>query len=279
MSRISICKTCRKELLVGPGSKGIYCSRKCHISDQSQISKGQAAVRREKLEQRYRENLKYCRHCQTTLSFEQRGQQYCSRSCSASYTNKLRVHSEESKAKRSLKARTNPSGWAKSRIGGANRKGIYRAPRVTRVCITCSQTFEIIASDWKKTCSKECVRIGGARHGSGRAKTGYYQGIYCGSTYELAFLIWNLDHNVPIKRCEKSFEYTYEDTVHNYYPDFEIDDNIYEIKGKIADVDFVKIAAANAILIDKIAIKPYIEYVASKHSIRKDRLWILYEKS
>lgn len=264
-------------MIVGPGSKGIYCSRKCHISDQSQISKQQAAVRREALEKQYRENPKYCRHCQAALSFEQRGQQDCSRSCSASYRNKLRVHSEESKAKRSLKARANPSGFAKSRIGGANRKGIYRTPRVTRVCITCSQKFTIIASDGRKTCSKECTRIGGARHGSGRAKTGYYQGIYCGSTYELAYLIWHLDHNKRIERCAKHFEYVWNDKTHNYYPDFEVDGQIYEIKGRILDVDYVKIKAANAVLVDRIAMLPYIDYVSRTYKVPRDKLWRLYD--
>ncbi len=264
-------------MIVGPGSKGIYCSRKCHILDQSQISKRTAAVRREKLEQQYKDNPRYCRHCQVVLSFEQRRQLDCSRSCSASYTNKLRIHSEESKTKRSLKARANPSGFAKSKIGGTKRKGIYRAPRVTRVCATCSQSFEIVASDPRKTCSKQCARIGGARHGSGRAKTGYYHGIYCGSTYELAFLIWHLDHNRQIERCIQHFGYVWNDRTHRYYPDFEVDGQIYEIKGRILDVDYVKIKSANALLVDRTAIIPYIDYVSRMYNIARDKLWRLYD--
>jgi hypothetical protein len=278
MSKISICKTCSQEILVAPGAKGIYCSRKCHIADQSQISKRTAAVRRAVLEQKYQDNPKLCPQCQTVLTFEQRGQKYCSRSCSASYSNQFRVHSEESKAKRSLKARTNPSGFAKSKIGGANRKGILRAPRVFRNCTTCSRAFEIIASDPRKTCSKECVKIGGPRIGSGRAKTGYFKSIYCGSTYELAFLIWHLDNKQYIKRCQQHFGYVWNDQYHNYYPDFEVDGQIYEIKGQISDVDFVKIKAANAVLVDKDTIKTYIDYVATKYKVARDKLWLLYDQ-
>jgi hypothetical protein len=213
------------------------------------------------------------------MEYNKRQNKFCSSSCSAKFNNSGRTHTEETREKISNSVKTNPSGFAKSKLGGKHLLGVKTAPRKPCICPTCGSTFIQRQTEYRVFCSMGCVKKGGFRNGSGRAKTGYYQGIYCGSTYELAFLIWNLDHNVPIKRCEKSFEYTYEDTVHNYYPDFEIDDNIYEITGKIADVDFVKIAAANAILIDKIAIKPYIEYVASKHSIRKDRLWILYEKS
>ena len=41
---------------------------------------------------------------------------------------------------------------------------------------------------------------GGYRPGSGRAKTGYYKGIYCGSTYELAWVIYQIDNNKDFSR-------------------------------------------------------------------------------
>ena len=72
------------------------------------------------------------------------------------------------------------------------------------------------------------MAMGGYREGSGRSKFGYYKGIYCGSTYELCWVIYNLDHNIPFKR----FDTFITDGIVKYYPDFLLDDKtIVEIKG------------------------------------------------
>jgi hypothetical protein len=47
---------------------------------------------------------------------------------------------------------------------------------------------------------------GGYRIGSGRSKSGYYKGIYCGSTYELCWAIHALDHNIKFSRFDKKLE-------------------------------------------------------------------------
>lgn len=75
----------------------------------------------------------------------------------------------------------------------------------------------------------ELKPVGGVREGSGRAKTGYYKGIYCGSTYELCWVIHALDHGVGFKRFEGSLK---KDRI-TYVPDFLLDDNttIIELKG------------------------------------------------
>lgn len=70
---------------------------------------------------------------------------------------------------------------------------------------------------------------GGYREGSGISKHGYYKGIYCGSTYELCWVIYNLDHQVPFSRFPGKLE---KDGL-TYYPDFLLSDGktIVEIKG------------------------------------------------
>lgn len=68
---------------------------------------------------------------------------------------------------------------------------------------------------------------GGFRPGSGRAKSGYYKGIYCGSTYELAWVIYQLDHGREFSRFEGCLEYDGK----KYFPDFIQDGVIIEIKG------------------------------------------------
>lgn len=66
---------------------------------------------------------------------------------------------------------------------------------------------------------------------SGRGRKGYYKGFYCASTYELAYVIYCLDHNIQIERCKEYFEYEYQGQKHRYYPDFVVNDEIVEIKG------------------------------------------------
>lgn len=76
------------------------------------------------------------------------------------------------------------------------------------------------------------ISTGGYREKSGRSKNGYYKGVYCASTYELVWVIYRLDHNLPVERFPSSLIM---DNGRRYYPDF-IDNNIvYEIKGYIAD--------------------------------------------
>jgi len=37
---------------------------------------------------------------------------------------------------------------------------------------------------------------GGKRIGSGRGKSGWYKGYWCDSSWELAYVIYNIDHDV-----------------------------------------------------------------------------------
>lgn len=71
--------------------------------------------------------------------------------------------------------------------------------------------------------------MGGYRQGSGRSKSGYYKGIYCGSTYELCWVIYNIDHNIEFTR----FPGKLEKNGVIYYPDFLLADKktIVETKG------------------------------------------------
>ncbi len=48
---------------------------------------------------------------------------------------------------------------------------------------------------------------------------------------ELAVWVYCLDHNVPIKRNPCCFEYVFENKAHQYFPDFDINGKLIEIKG------------------------------------------------
>lgn len=280
--KIATCKICFKSFTVKAGCKGIYCSRVC--AESGKIIRARLFAKNNLIlkQKNYQEFPNNCKYCNTPLSYEKRNNKFCSLSCSTKHNNADRKaagwrHSNETKQKLREYALANPSGVFAHPELYRNGQGRKWAKMQIRICPTCKSDFETYAKWGKVFCSNACIKKGGIRSGSGRAKTGWYKGIYCGSTYELAFLIWNLDHNVKISRCVKSFEYEYEGKKRRYYPDFEIENQIFEIKGKLSDVDLVKIQAANAILIDKEKIKIYLNYVCKKYNLSKAKIHTLYE--
>lgn len=85
---------------------------------------------------------------------------------------------------------------------------------------------------------------GGKRHGSGRGKKGWYKGYFCDSTYELVYIIYNLDNGIEFKKCDRVYTYEYKGESHKYYPDFELaDGTIVETKGYYSEVVDIKAAS------------------------------------
>jgi hypothetical protein len=80
------------------------------------------------------------------------------------------------------------------------------------------------------TC-KANKKSGGIRHGSGRGKKGTYKGYWCDSSYELAWVIYQIEHNIKFKRNTEKFIYFYNNLERKFIPDFIIDNTYYEIKG------------------------------------------------
>ena len=107
---------------------------------------------------------------------------------------------------------------------------------------------------------------GGLREGSGRGKKGWYKGIFCDSSWELAFVIYHIDHNIPIKRCEEKRPYEYKGRIHYYIPDFIVNDKIIEIKGFNTEQWQVKMLNNKDVtVLYEEDMKPYFEYVESKY--------------
>lgn len=75
--------------------------------------------------------------------------------------------------------------------------------------------------------------VGGLRNKGGRGKRGWYKGIHCDSSWELAWVIYQLEHNVPFVRNTKiCFYYYFNEKKYKYYPDFILQDGTFvEIKG------------------------------------------------
>ena len=177
---------------------------------------------------------------------------FCSRKCSNG-----RIHSEQTKEKMSL---------ASTGIVPYN-KGIKKIKKFT--CIKCGKEGIIKKYNNKQKYHSECWRLssGGIRHGSSRGKSGWYKGYWCDSSYELAYLIYNLDNSILIERNKNGFEYTHNDEKHLFYPDFIIDGKYIEIKNYKSELTDSKISQFpyDIEIYYKEEMKPFIEYVKNKY--------------
>ena len=110
-------------------------------------------------------------------------------------------------------------------------------------------------------------RLGGYRKGSGRGKQGWYKGYWCDSSWELAYVIYNLEHNIKIERNKERFNYIFNNRKYTYSPDFIVNNEYIEIKGYITEQVKAKTNQFpnKLIVIDKYGIKPYLEYVINKY--------------
>ena len=137
--------------------------------------------------------------------------------------------------------------------------------------------FGKVAAETRKKW-KENRKIGGLRHGAGRGKKGWYKGIWCDSTWELAFVVWHIDNNIPIQRNKESFLYSFNGEDHRYFPDFLVDNQqLYEIKAYVDERATIKITSCpkKINLITYGQIETYLTYAEQKAN-SKD-LTVLYE--
>lgn len=138
----------------------------------------------------------------------------------------------------------------------------------TRFCSKeCSDKHKhkLLSEQSKTRCDKH--EFGGKNNETYKKhKHGWYNGIYCGSSYELAFVLYYIDMGYVVKRCELKLQYEYKGKIYNYYPDFEINNDIYEIKGfedykakaKHEQHPYIK-------WINKELMKPILKYVKEKY--------------
>lgn len=159
---------------------------------------------------------------------------FCSRACANS-----RNHSEEIKKKISNSCKNSEN------VKVANLKINKKKAESRRVINTCPVCNIGIITTIKrnKRYHKKCWEkiSGGYKKGSSRGKHGYYKTIWCDSSYELAWVIYHIDHNILFKRNNKGFKYFYKGVKHLYYPDFIINGQYIEVKNFKSDITNEKI--------------------------------------
>jgi len=233
-------------------------------------------AKKQKRVDEYNASPKLCKQCGSPIPYDHRHDSFCSLSCKATYVNLTRTLTAEGKHNVKQAAKLN-----KDRLFQYTLKRIENHPPqckvFTKTCVTCNRLF-LSKSKLTLNCSKLCKSkhhaIYNHKQNKTRGKCGYYKGIWCASTWELAFVVYCLDHQLPIIRCDKRYVYTFEHKQKYYFPDFMIEGIIYEVKGRMtADVSYktqsVVDAGDDIIIIGKNEIKPYIEYVKQHYQVKE----------
>ena len=107
------------------------------------------------------------------------------------------------------------------------------------------------------------------RRTPGKFKYGWFKGIWCDSSWELAYLLYCLDHDIKIERNKKGFSYFWQGSVHSYFPDFYLPatDQYVEIKGYKSNKDEEKIIQfkEHLLVIGAVEIQPILTYVQQRY--------------
>ncbi len=214
-----------------------------------------------------------CERCGKVMTEYFGSGRFCSRACANAHK-----HSNKTKEKISLSISKNLK--EKNKIV-KNLKEIeyYKNPNK---CIICDNILSF-DNRFNKTCCDLCKRkylslnsklhnLGGYKlfSGSNKKNKGYYKGYYCDSTWELAYVIYNLDHGIKFKRCERVYDYEYLNKKHKYHPDFELEDGtLVEIKGYDREnITYYKINSVkdrNIIVLYKDDLKNILNYVVNNY--------------
>lgn len=173
--------------------------------------------------------MKKCEKCGKEIDGLYGSGRFCNVKCANS-----RIFSEESKNKKRLanlgKKSTNKGQIAHNKGKLGSESTAWKGGRKKFICIHCGKEgFSYKPNKYHKKCWLNCS--GGYKKGSSRGKCGWYKGYWCDSSYELAWVIYNLDHNIRFERNVQKFKYTFENKIKNYIPDFILNNTYIEIKG------------------------------------------------
>lgn len=238
-----------------------------------------------------KEYLVKCKNCgkeffvnEEESKFPIKGDKYfCCRSCA-----NTRHHSPETKMKISIGIKNSEIYKINNAKAILNRKHHYNT-KTQYFCKNCGKEIDYPTRIGKYIyCSEKCANDylslhnhGGYRIGStNKWKNGIYQGIRCDSSWELAYLVYNLEHNIPIERCKEIRTYKLNNKIYKYYPDFIVNNKeIIEIKGYEYNTEKVKqkhLQNPDIKILYKNDIEIMLKYTISKYG---NNFWeVLYNK-
>ena len=236
-----------------------------------------AKEKKEREKREYESIPKVCKHCGITYykAWTKSGKSdFCSSKCARAHSTQYKreeINKKVSKKLRGISTQRN------------NTNVLEAYDNNPKICPICNKQIPYDRRT-RKTCSHECAlklrpktnrergtytKVGGYREGSGRSKSGYYKGFFCGSTYELVYYIYCKDHNINIGRNEETFYYQWKGKTHTYLPDFITNEGLIEVKGYHTEQVDVKTAAVNkpikVLYIDDL--EPMMQYIDKTYNV------------
>lgn len=217
-----------------------------------------------------------------TCGKEHDGKYGSGRFCSVSCANK-RKHSKETKLKISKGVKNSEKFLLRNDLKYHRYITIDEIPK--KICPICGNQIKPTiykhytgySADFNMFCSQECYNKNISIRNVGKTggffentvknyKSGWYKGIYCDSSWELAFVYYHIDNKNNISRCkEVRLYYDENNKEHKFYPDFIVNGKIYEIKGRQDKFYKYKMQYnSDVTFIFKEDIKLYLDYIINK---------------
>lgn len=138
---------------------------------------------------------------------------------------------------RKIRPRSPNAGLKKGHVPwNKGKSGLYTNEHLEKLRLSGKKSKGIAADpdkelERKTKISNKMKFYGGYRQGSGRGKKGWYKGFFCDSSWELAYILYCLDHSISIKRNTERLKYFFNNKEKSYLPDFIVDGVLTEIKG------------------------------------------------
>lgn len=260
---------CKAHQIAKHGSLDFYKEcRKKHDISCSKTLKQQVQNRKQLELEAWIAEKHICEHCGKIMTEKYGSGRFCCRACANSHAVtssqkeivglKISDYHKKIKDEKIAKYLTSPN---RCQICGKQLDYEHRNNLVCgRACqnkLTSNQKLELCAKQGTNLC--------------GKGKRGYYKGYYCQSSWELAYVIYQLEHNVNFKRNTKGFSYKLDGIQRSYFPDFYlIDEDTYvEIKGyydnKTQEKERQFPQDKKLQILKKAEMQPILEYVINKY--------------
>ena len=171
---------------------------------------------------------------------------------------------------RATEARKNVTAWSKG-LCKENDVRIARAAELIRGTMLAAYAAgtRSVSDEQKLALSRlaKQTKFGGYTPRGGRGKKGWYQGVWCDSSWELAWVVYARDVGIEFTRNTQKFGYEYQGKAKSYIPDFILSTGEYlEIKGYEGKQFQAKLASFphKIIVLNEELMKPIIAHAIMK---------------
>ena len=195
---------------------------------------------------------------------------FCSKSCA-----NTRAHSDSTKKQISLSVSKSKLHQNSTRVNKFYQSYIEN-PKLCKLCgnpLPYSKKYNIFCNAvcQAKFQSERMLKLCATMQKSlcGKGKRGWYKGYMCQSSWELAFVVYHIDHDIKIERNTQGFPYIWENKKHTYFPDFYLpgSDTYIEVKGFLDDKskEKAKHFPKTLIIYNDLLMQDILQYVENKY--------------